>query len=550
MSAAAHAADPSARGAARRWPDHMTSWLRAPAWRPLGYLTAIVLCMVPRWLFWDELANPRLRGDDFAFLAASRGGAEPLGDLFEPHNAHVVPLFRLLTAALARCAGTLANASDAFFLANYAALAALMLAIGHLVAWETRRMTAGLAAMAFLGITSVIFTAGTWYSAGQTLRAALLAAGALVLAQSWRRKPTITRMAATALCALSAPFFWGGGLVAGCAAAAYLWRPANPRARRAAIVLVTVSLLAASITVAFGWQSMAGADNGPAVAFWQRPPRALLLTCQAMTEALVFQNLGVDAYTTPQQGLLFVVALTATWRWSRGKGMRINTLEAPGLVLIVLPYLMAFFLRAGFGFESLRSLGWYNTMPQVGAVLFAAGWLSDRIIGPPAPPAPASRGGLLGVALVAAVLFGLHAPRVERLLIENAPPMSEFAQRKMPTPPLRRLRAVYYLSEEAARQYRALQRLKRVEQIAAGARLSRATLRKRLGPFPMPGWPPAINDLDALDLVKLSENGGPAPALGAFVELRSLFEPEPIRWLDVDRPDTTTPPEPEPPRTR
>lgn len=505
----------------------------APA---LGLLFAALVCTLPVSLFWDELSIPRARGDDFAFLAASRGGSEPLRHLLEPHNAHVVPAFRLLTAALARLSGSLAEAPTLFLVANMLALAGLMLATGHLVAWESRRMAAGLAATTCLGVTSLLFPAATWFSAGQTLWTALFTALGLVLLQFWRRHNKHYIFIASCFCSLIAPLFWGGGVVAGIASAAYLWATRDNTTRRAALWALLTSLAALALWAAFGFASWGKESAGPAVDLWERPLRALAHTAQAITEGLIFQNLGLDTTATPQQAVLLLCVIAAAWLWSRRSNPRLNTLEAPGLVLLFVPYFMAYLLRAGYDFASLRTLGWYHTLPHLGAVLFVAGWILNRSLASPGKPVSPTRAGLAALCVLAAFLFFLHQPRVQRLVISAAPPMTDITRRLVPILDLQRHRAVYYFSDESARQYRALKRLERIQSLTAAQHVARETLRRQLPPFEIPGWPKALTELDAFDLIPLPDS--PGQPLGSALErqLRDLETPEPVRLLDADNP--------------
>src|SRR5205823_2141994 len=142
--------------------------------------------------------------------------------LFVPHNAHVVPLFRLFTHALLRLSGGLSALPTTFGLASYSSLVLAQLAIGLFVARETRSPARGLAAMAILGLSTVIEPPVVWYSAGQALWAGVMVLATLLAAQSFRSAGgTRSLMLATSL-AIVAPAVWSGGLVAGPAAAVYL----------------------------------------------------------------------------------------------------------------------------------------------------------------------------------------------------------------------------------------------------------------------------------------------------------------------------------------
>src|SRR4029077_20121685 len=84
------------------------AWRHRPGGWILILASAVLLCVAPAWLMADMLDYYRLHGDDFVYLAGSRSWAVLANHLWEPHNAHVVPLFRLGTYALVRAAGRLA----------------------------------------------------------------------------------------------------------------------------------------------------------------------------------------------------------------------------------------------------------------------------------------------------------------------------------------------------------------------------------------------------------------------------------------------------------
>lgn len=90
-------------------------------------------------------------------------------NLFEPHNTHVVPAWRVVTWALVRTAGTLPRLPSVLAVASYSILIAVMLLTGRLVARESGRAALGLAAMALVGTTSLMLAPAIWYSAGQPL---------------------------------------------------------------------------------------------------------------------------------------------------------------------------------------------------------------------------------------------------------------------------------------------------------------------------------------------------------------------------------------------
>ena len=101
--------------------------------RTVGRLGVIVLTLLiagaPYVLFFDPidswpgqptcLARSRRRhllfSDDVPYISASRTWARTVSNLFEPHNTHIVPAWRILTWALVRAAGDLERPSRSSF---------------------------------------------------------------------------------------------------------------------------------------------------------------------------------------------------------------------------------------------------------------------------------------------------------------------------------------------------------------------------------------------------------------------------------------------------
>ncbi len=399
-------------------------WLARPVWPVVTVLLAVLILRLPAFLLSDELEYFHLHGDDFAYLADCRLGEEPLAKLWEPHNAHVVPLFRLLTASLARGAGSAGMVPSLLGWATYACLVLVMLGAGHFVAWETRRMSLGLAAMVLIGVTTVMEPALTWYSAGQTLWAALAVVGMLVLLQWSRVRGSRFWLAMAAAPALAAPLLWSGGLVAGPVGWAYLRSTTDPRTRRAAWWPLGATVTGAGLILAFGWRGLRDSLRSEAAdsSGWTRALWGVFHTAQAIPEALIARNLGLDVVTTASQAVVLCVALGLVWGWSRRWNARPSPMEASGALMVLLGFLLAYSFRGRFPFSSLRGLGWYNTIPQVGAVLFVLGWWSGDRAGEPGRPSRLSRGGALAVAGVAGVMLLLQLPRAMEILLHKAPP--------------------------------------------------------------------------------------------------------------------------------
>jgi hypothetical protein len=229
-------------------------------------------------------------------------------------------------------------------------------------------------------------------------------------------------------------------------------------------------------------------------------------TAQAICEALVLNNLGLDAVTMPGQALVFCSLIAAAWVWSRrGAGTpgarrwpRPNPLESAGAALVVTTFGLIFAARGTeMGFESLRALGWYDAMAELGAVLFVAGWCRGDMESPPAVPVAPGRRGLLGVVLFATVLLALHAPRADRVIFaydEMAAPLSPGAEAT---------RTPEDLATRAKVQGEALAALDRFEAAARRGEIGRGAIRRAVDAAAIPGMPTHLLDFDPTDLLDI-----------------------------------------------
>ena len=184
------------------------------SWAP-SVLVGLVLCASPLWLWAVPLRWYFLKADDFVYIARSRTPAALSKYLLAAHNGHVVPLFRLETHLLTRLAGSMEAIPGVLGWASYATLLMAMAAVGHLVARETGRMTPGLAAMAAVGLSTVLGPALLWYSAGQALAAGTMVILMLIALQSWRMTGAGWAFAMAMVATLAAPMLWSGGFAAG-----------------------------------------------------------------------------------------------------------------------------------------------------------------------------------------------------------------------------------------------------------------------------------------------------------------------------------------------
>jgi hypothetical protein len=518
------------------------AWLERPVPPGAFLLIGLGLLLAPGWLFADALGyhylhdipgNYRLILDDFPYATESRTFSALGANLWKPHNAHVVPLFRAWTFLLCKVAGSLANLTSVLGTAAYATLALVMLAGGHLVAREAQSKVFGSAAMAGLGLTTVMEPATTWYAAGQALWAGLMILAMLLALQSWRMRGGRGRLVLALLAAFAAPAFWSGGYAAGPTGLAYLWTDGRPACRKAAVLPLLASVFAAFLLVGIaGFSAVASsASKGQPGLSWLSSFWGLCHMAQAIPEVLLLNNLGLDARSSAPQGLALCLGLLFCWLYSHRGGVKMLPLEAAGGTLVVASFLLVFTFRGSYPYDSLRALGWYHAIPQIGAVLLLSGWW--LALSPKRRPEP-SRGQVLGVLGLAFVLAALNARRAETLFLERYPFVSPIEARRFPTRTLQRLRDIYLADERSARQRRVLSRLDRAEVIARARGLSKHAIRRRFGRVTVPGWPEQVQEFDALDLLDLPrENDRPVPN-NLIPTLATLLAPEPeppLPWL-------------------
>jgi hypothetical protein len=491
-------------------------------------------------MLWDELRNFTLFGDDFVYVAEARDWPTAAAHLWKPHNTHVVPLFRLWTFALVTLAGRLAYLPAVLAGAAYFGLVAAMLTVGHFVARETGRTALGLAAMAALGVSTVTHPAVTWYSAGQALWAGTAVVATVAAARSWSAHGGLARFTALALGLIVAPAIWSGGLVAGPAAIAYLVVKKRAGVRGPALLLAIVTLVAGMIVLALSWRHLGvhGLMSDWHGGRWRRPIHVLAHSVQALVEACGFGNLGIDAVTTPWQAVALLFAAIVLHAWSRGGPGRINPLEAAGATVAAGSYLLAYALRGHLPYGSLRALGWYHVIPQLGVILFAAGWWSAIHV---AGSGQMNLRQAASVVLLIFVFCMIQVPRRDQQRLLAAPPFTASEASSFPTPELRLMRAHFYKAESHRLQVRALARLDRVDGILSQASASPEILRDFMGRVLIPGIPESQIGSDAFDL--LAPRRRNAKALVALSSHRSelieLLRPEaPLVpfWLDRDHP--------------
>jgi hypothetical protein len=515
----------------------------------------------------EPLALYVLFSDDVPYIAASRNWERTVSNLFEPHNTHIVPAWRILTWALVQAAGSLERIPQVFAVASYSILIAAMLLTGRLAGRESGRTAVGLAAMVLLGTTSLMLTPASWYSAGQPLWAGFGIVSALWYAQSYRRTGDRLALALGAIATVIAGWLWTIGHVAGPAAAVYLWSTGSRRCRRAAIVPLAATVFAVGLAIALGGRHIDSrlSFHGRNALAAANPIQGLFHTCQAIPESLVFANLGLSVQTTPGQGVLLSLLLFLAWSghaWiARPKGngeRRFSPLECAGFAIVMMAYLVEWTFRGYMDFRYLRTMNlrftvpWYDVVPQIGAVLLLAGCGNRQRRGPAKPPEARSWNAptqleCLGVCLLVVALVGLNRPRVAALVRASVPSLARSERTTFPTTPLQTMRANVLLMYRALWQSRNLGQLAQCEELASRLGWGRDAIRAAFGHRFLPGGgkPSRAEDYDLYDaaaLLDLPDRGEPAdPAivratLGEFYAVEA--EPRP-RWIS---PKETWPP--------
>jgi hypothetical protein len=525
--------NPAGRATLRAWLDWPLGWVS------MAVLSAI-LAACSAWLVRDALETFILKGDDFTYLSESRNAARLGQSLWAPHNAHIVPLFRLWTYILVQVAGRLENLPRVVGVASFSVLPLVMLAGGWFVARETHDPALGFGAMALLGLSTVMEPALVWYSAGQALWAGLAMIGTLLALQAWRDSGGAWRLALAFLGTVVAVGFWSGGYASGPAGMAYLWADGRPRCRKAALVpaVSAASVALAAFCLRGGEILAAQPASSQGASLGARLVQGALHSCQAVAEALVLGNLGLDAITKPAQGVVLCLLLVVAWAWSRGFVRRPNPLEAAGGAIVAFSFLLVYSFRGYLPYANLRGLGWYHAIPQVGAVLFLAGWIwpSGSTQASSAAIRPLTRGRAVLVAALAAVVLVLNAPRAERLFVGEGPPPRFF-----PTPKVRehargRQWALERGREEVRAQRGILARLDRVEHVARQLGIGRKAIKQVFGRVLGPGVPEQIPSVDAAELLNLPWNGSVSDPERVRIALLALFAPLPRTGPSGDRP--------------
>ncbi len=494
-------------------------WINGPVGRGGQAAILAFFLLLPGWMFREALVDYRLHSDDFEYLAGSRTPARAVANLFRPHNTHIVPAWRVLTATLVQVAGVLPRLQETLAVATYAALVILMILVGVLVGREFGRLGLGLAALIATGTTSVLFSSGTWYSSGQTVWAAIGIVGMLVLLQAWRICGGSWRLVAGVGLAWMAGGFWTIGHAAGPVGFVYLWMHGR---RRAAFA----PLMGTIAAVAIAW-TLGGRHIDARISFHGRSEReaasplaGLTHTLQAIPEQLGAENLGLETETTVLQGAGLCALIAVVWLLSiRAEGGP-NPLEAAGGALIVIAYFVEWTFRGYLPFSSLRGIvPWYDTIPHVGLALFGTGWIGRMTRD---HPSGLTRGGAVGLLAFSIGLAVVHQSRIESLLMDGVPQPGEGEPVLPPTREFRLLRARYLWPEYHRVQRLDLARLQRAEGVGRRLSIGRDTIHEVFGRIEVLELPSVYDALGLLDLPETGMLRDPAQVRAALGE---VFQP-------------------------
>jgi hypothetical protein len=523
--------------------------LNRPAGKGLGALLVLLLCTTPGWLFFNPMASVvrdplriyRLRNDDFEYVARSRTLPRALENLFVPHNTHILPAWRLLTWGVTACAGNLSRLPVVLAVAAYAILVAVMLLTGWLVARESGSAFLGLSAMTAVGTSSLMWSAATWYSAGQTLWAGLGILATLFFLQSWRNGRRRRALILACASAVAAGSMWTVGHLAGPIGAIYLWVDGRPQCRKAAMIPLGVSVLAVALGLVLVGRRIDATTNlhGRSTREAVSPVRGALHTIQAIPENLVLGNLGLAGITTQAQATLLSAALALVWLRSHAPEWRFNPLECAGGALALGTYFGEYSLRGYLSFELIRVIvPWYDAVPQIGLVLFVMGWITGRRQGsdPGKAVGALTRGHVLAIACLAIGLVALNRPRVDARWAETVPRLTDWEAKKFRLPEHRTMRNTIVALSRADWQREHLLKLDLAETRARQLGVGRDAIHRVYGRVDAPGLPPEYDALGLLALPRAGRVEDPATILRVLRPYLSLNpEPRPSWLPDQER---------------
>jgi hypothetical protein len=479
---------------------------------PPSLVTMILACLIaaaPALLYWDELATYRLSGDDFVYLARSRTLADLLKNLLVPHNAHVVPLFRIVFFLLVQASGGFEHLATTCAICSFALVAAVSLATGRFVARETRSLRLGLAACAAISFSTNLEAAVVWFAAGQALWAGLIIILMLLCLQKWTLGGSNLFLAIAAIFACCSPLFWSGGYISAPVGFAYLFfQNDRTRSLRAAVLTLAAPILVAGI-IALVLSNRAEAIEPRGFSGIQsiRIERGITHTCQGFIEFLIVGNLGLEVETTAAQSIIFTFILILIWLRMKSWRFRPTPLEAAGATTAILGLWLPYTFRSTEPFALLRGLGWYLAIPQIGAAFFAIGAFDAARRRNHAEKTDLTvKSCLLIIALMLAAT-AIEKPRADRYFLADVPPLTDFERARFETDDLGLVRARAIAELRAGRQSAFLKRLHQIEITARKHQLSRRGVRSAIELPPPPGMPRDLKGIDSASLLALPDTG-------------------------------------------
>ena len=545
-----------------RLSDRVNRWSGKPLSLIGHLLLMLVILASPCWLFgisrlpgWvlpDTAVSPtihrflacRLHSDDFAYIGSSRNLGRTIDNLFVPHNTHICPSWRILTWSLVSIAGDLTHIPVVLGIATYFALVLLMLMAGHFVAHETGRLFQGFLASLCTGLTSIQWLSTLWYSAGQTIWAAIFILSSLILAQLWlRHRWAIIWLPLVASCWIAGGF-WTIGHASGPVTAIYLLARLPRSQWRLALIPFLATVLAIVVTLTVGGEAIDATNSfhGRNIREAVDPIRGVVNTAHSILETMILGNLGINAMTTDVQSFLLVLLIIIGWAcWHRQKNLRINSLEWAGSALFVSAYLVEWTFRGYFSWIALKNVvPWYDTIPLAGWVIFISGVAQAALAGNHSPdenppqPLKMSRMNMMIILTTTVIINLLHQPEIDRILVESQPPLTtyEIENRMFPIQSLRRLRAAYIWDEKVKWQRRQLERLHLSEQIARREGWSVEDVSNAVGRVRLPMIPKVYDAVFMMDLPLKSQNKANPDQIRLALSPILTLEKEPTpEWL-------------------
>jgi hypothetical protein len=537
--------------------------------RLIGPATILIVTGLALVLHLDPLRTYRLHSDDFPYVADARTLPRAIDKLFVPHNTHIVPAWRLLTCGVVATAGRLDRLQGVLAEAGFGMLLLTAALATRFVARETGRAAWGLVVFTFLTVNSLMTPAATWYSAGQVLGASIGILTMLLLLQGWRRVAGAWRLFLTIPAAWLAGGMWTVGHVAGPVGAVYLWADGRRRCRWAAAVPLLASLSAACAALYLGGRYIDAtiSFHGRTAAQALNLDMGVSHTLQAIIERLIFGNLGLDVRADPAQAAVLGLAIAACWaaqrRRSGSKGLdplalftalaalggvlgvvrialagrgaldaeaplcwaalgglatlvlsaRGRPLERAGAALVLGSSLLEWSFRGYLPFSSLRGVvPWYDAIPQLGAVLFAAGALAggdyENAV-PARSAAPLSVHGAAWIVSLALGLYILHRPHADELfLIVAYEPLKDSPMDPLPAD-LTLARARTIAADLARRQRADLTNLDETARVARRLGIGRDAITRAFGRVEVSELPSVYDAVPLLDLPREGPTNDP-----------------------------------------